>query len=310
MSDKIKRSFAILGLLFFIVFAGCKEDDRITPTDTPTSGTIYISVDESFRPVMEEQIAQYERLNPGTRVDAAYKSEAACLRDLFFDSSNRMVIISRPLTRKEERYLMDTLKYIPGNAKIASDAVAIVLNAASNDTLFTLERLQQQLQGKINRKQTIVFDGLSATGTVRFITDSILKGAAFDTSVVKAAKNSEGVLDYVASNPNAIGFVGIEWIGNPENEAQIKMLQKVKLGYVQCDPCDDKPFVKPMQESISTRRYPLVRGLYYVLKENFTGLGTGFASFLKYEQGQLIFRRSYLNPIMDFDVRRVRVTEN
>jgi len=33
-----------------------------------------------------------------------------------------------------------------------------------------------------------------------------------------------------------------------------------------------------------------------VLKENYTGLGTGFTNFLSLERGQLVFRRSYLVP--------------
>jgi phosphate transport system substrate-binding protein len=51
-------------------------------------------------------------------------------------------------------------------------------------------------------------------------------------------------------------------------------------------------------------RYPLVRGLYYILKENYDGLGGGFANFLIYEKGQLIFRRAYLGPAkMNFSIR-------
>jgi phosphate transport system substrate-binding protein len=71
----------------------------------------------------------------------------------------------------------------------------------------------------------------------------------------------------------------------------------------------DSPYVKPTQAGILTRRYPLVRGLYYILKENYNGLGSGFASFLKYERGQLIFRRAYLAPVMDFEIRSVRINE-
>ncbi len=70
---------------------------------------------------------------------------------------------------------------------------------------------------------------------VRFITDSILQGKKFDTSVVKAAKSRE-VIDYVSTEENAIGLVGISWIGNPEDTAQVNMLKKVKIAYVECDP--------------------------------------------------------------------------
>jgi phosphate transport system substrate-binding protein len=52
------------------------------------------------------------------------------------------------------------------------------------------------------------------------------------------------------------------------------------------------------------KRYPLVRGLYYILKENYGGLGSGFANFMQYEKGQLIFWRAYLGPTrMQFNVR-------
>ena len=68
----------------------------------------------------------------------------------------------------------------------------------------------------------MIFDGLNATSTIRFAMDSILKGKKFDTGVVKAVKNSQEVLDYVAANENAIGLVGISWIGNPEDTAQVK----------------------------------------------------------------------------------------
>ncbi len=33
-----------------------------------------------------------------------------------------------------------------------------------------------------------------------------------------AARTSEGVIDYVAKNPDAIGFIGVSWIGNREDD--------------------------------------------------------------------------------------------
>ena len=293
-------------ILFFIT--GCESKVK-GPTDTLVSGTIYISVDESFKPVMEEQIRVFEKSFPLAHIIAAYKTEADCFKDLYNDSANRMVIVTRGLNDQEDVYFLDTLKYYPHWDNIANDAVTVIVNSKSNDTLFTLERLRDQLSGNTNREQKIVFDGLNATSTVRFVMDSILKGEKFDTSVVQAVKNSQQVIDYVAKTENAVGFVGISWVGNPEDSAQVKMLNNVKIVYVSCSLCEDKPFVKPMQASILTRRYPLVRGLYYVLKENYNGLGTGFVNFLNQERGQLIFRRAYLGTRMDFGVRRVKINQ-
>jgi phosphate transport system substrate-binding protein len=290
---------------FFLT--GCNESVQKSPSDTLLSGTIRISIDESFKPVMEEQIRVFEKSFPQAHIIAEYKTEANCFKDFYNDTANRMVIVTRGLTDDEDVYFMDTLKYYPRWSNIANDAITIIVNSKSNDTLFTLERLRNQLSGKINRDQKMVFDGLNATSTVRFVMDSILKGEKFDTSVVQAVKTSQQVIEYVSKTPNAVGFVGISWVGNPEDSAQVKMLNKIKIAYVSCEVCDSTPYVKPMQASILTRRYPLVRGLYYLLKENYNGLGSGFVNFLNQERGQLIFRRAYLGTSMDFGVRKVKI---
>ncbi len=303
------RKYVLILIIAMAIFQiGCNRNKMNAPEDdSPAKGTLHISVDESFKPVMEEQIRMYESSFPEAKIIAAYKPEAECFRDFFTDSLTKMIFVTRGLLEKEDKYLHDSLNYYPAYASVASDAVAIIVNKNSNDTLFTLERLQQQLLGKAHRNQTLVFDGLNATSTVRFITDSVLKGKNFDTSVVKAAPNSNDVINYVSNNENAIGLIGINWIGNPEDPEQVEKLKKVKIAYVQCDLCADKPFVKPMQENILNHRYPLVRGLYYILKENYMGLGTGFASFLKFERGQLIFKRAHLGPVMDFELRNVNL---
>jgi len=311
MTQSIKRSIAIVFFCSLFVTA-CNESHKqhAVVTDTPGSGTIHISVDESFRPVIEEAIKVYEGTNPGTRIIAQYKPEAECFKDFYSDSLNRMIIVTRGLTHKESRFYTDSLNYTPFSDKVAWDAITIVTNKNNTDTIYTLDDLQQLLQGKKGNAKKVVFDGLNATSTVRFAIDSILHGGSFDTSVVKAVKSSREVLNYIAENRDAVGMVGISWIGNPEDTAQVNMLQRVKIAYVECKVCDSTPYVKPTQQSIITRRYPLVRGLYYIVKENFSGLGSGFAAFLKYERGQLIFRRAYLGPVMDFGIRAVEINQN
>jgi phosphate transport system substrate-binding protein len=301
----------ILLLLPGIFLNACNRADskKVRLYDTPDSGVISISVDESFRPVIEEQIKVYEGSHPGTKINANYKTEAECLKDLVQDSATKLVVVTRSLTAKEARYFNDSLSFVPRSERLAWDAIAVVVNAKSTDTTFTLQELQKLLTGETNNDKKLVFDGLSATSTIRFVMDSILKGKKFDFNKVQAAKNSQQVLDFVASEEKAIGFVGISWIGNPEDTAQVNMLKKVKIAYIKCDACLDSPFVKPTQQGISSRRYPLVRGLYYILKERSSGLASGLAGFMQYERGQLIFRRAYLRPVMNFDVRSVIVNE-
>jgi phosphate transport system substrate-binding protein len=301
-------------LLYGFVFLGMlacnsQREAVVAPTDTPTSGTIHISVDESFRPVIEEQIKVYEGSYPGSKIIAHYKEEAACLKDLT-DSATRMVIATRGLSAKEAKYFYDSLSFVPRSEKIASDAIAVVTSINAKDSVFSLEELKKLLTGKGQQNKKIVFDGFAATSSVRFALDSILKGQKFDLNKVKAAGTSKEVLNFVANDTAAIGFVGISWIGNPEDSAQVRQLKKVRIAYLRCELCQDSPFVKPTQAGMMSRRYPLVRGLYFILKENYSGLGSGFAAFLQYERGQLIFRRSYIWPAaMNFNIRNVKLNE-
>ncbi|HTB51235.1 MAG TPA: substrate-binding domain-containing protein [Ferruginibacter sp.] len=303
------KFFKVLFCVFVIaVISSC--DHAHSVADTPKNGTINISVDESFKPVIDEEIAAYEASFPNANIIVHYKPEAECLKDIFNDSSTRLAIVTRGLSIDEEKYFNNSIGYTPRWDKVATDAIAIVVNNKSADSVFTFDQLRKLLTGQSGKKRSVVFDGLSATSTVRFAIDSILKGQKFDTSAVKAAKSSQDVLNYVAANPDAIGMVGISWIGNPEDTAQVAMLTKVKMAYVRCDECADSPYVKPTQLGIETRRYPLVRGLYYILKENYNGLGSGFVDFLQYERGQLIFRRAYLGPSkIGFQIRNVKINE-
>ena len=286
-----------------IIIFSCNGPNQRTDTDSPKSGKINISVDESFKPVIDSQIQVFEALFPGTKINAAYKPEADCLKDLAKDST-RMIIITRGLNPEEEKFYKDLLKYGPTWDKVANDAVSLIVNNDSKDTVITMTKLKGILDGSTADKEIAVFDGLSATSTVRYAIDSILKGKPFDSKKVFAAKNSIDVINYVAANKNAIGFVGVSWIGNKEDTSQLSFLKKVKIVSVECRACEGKPFVKPFQANIMLKRYPLVRGLYYILKENYDGLGSGFANFLEYEKGQLIFSRAYLGPAkMNFSVR-------
>jgi phosphate transport system substrate-binding protein len=150
-------------------------------------------------------------------------------------------------------------------------------------------------------------DGTNATSTVRYAIDSILKGKPLGNNVT-AAQSSEGVIDYVAKNEDAIGFIGVNWIGNPEDSNQVSFLEKVRIASIECVSCGRETYVKPYQANIAERRYPMVRSLYYILRENFPGLGSGLVNFLQYERGQLIFRRAYLWPArMPFEVRQVEL---
>ncbi|HLX93357.1 MAG TPA: substrate-binding domain-containing protein [Puia sp.] len=276
--------------------------------DTPTEGTINISVDESFKPVIDSEIKVFESSFPNAHILVHYKPEAACLRDLFQDST-RMVIVTRGLSEAEERYFKDSMNFEPTYDELAVDAVAVIVNKESKDSIFTMDDIRSMLSGTPRNGLQPVMDGTSATSTVRYLIDSVLKGKSLGKNVT-AAKSSEGVINYVSDNKNGVGFIGVSWIGDRDDPQQLHFRQKVEVAAVQCESCLGETYVKPFQANIYMGRYPMLRGLYYILKENYSGIGNNFVNFLQYERGQLIFRRAYLLPAkMSFEIRDAQITK-
>ena len=281
----------MLGVLLFVSCDSKESKNAIQ--DNTEEGTIRISVDESFKPVIEEQLKVHQSSFPKANIIASYKSEADCFRDLQNDST-RMIIVARGLDEKEEAFYQSNLSYHPQYAELAYDAVALIVNNNAADSIFTFQDVKDILSGK--HKITAVMDGKSATSTVRYLKDSVLKGGNFGDNVV-AANSSKEVIEIVTSRTDVIGFVGMSWIGDTYDEEQQAYLKKIRLARVECTACLEKGiFAKPSQSTITYGQYPLARPLFYVLKENHAGLGTGFMNFMSLERGQLIFRRSFLAP--------------
>ena len=299
MRTVMQLKVLICCVLLCSLLADCRNKNIVY--DTPANGKINISVDESFKPVMIEQIKAYELTHKKAQINASYKSEADCFRDLNNDGT-RMIIVSRGLSDDENNYYKQKLSFKPTWDIIAYDAVDVIVNINAKDSIFTLQKLKSYLSGADTGK-TIVLDGKNATSTVRLLKDSLLKGKNFGRNVF-AAGSSKGVVDFISSNPDAIGFVGSSWVGDLDDPEQLNYEKKIRFALVECKICDKDVYAKPSQATITTGQYALYRPLYYILKENAVGLGTGFVNYLTLERGQLVFRRSYLVPAkMDFNYR-------
>ncbi|MBS1659553.1 MAG: substrate-binding domain-containing protein [Bacteroidetes bacterium] len=302
----MKGKGILTGFAFCFLLAGCASKPDVKQ-ETPNFGTINISVDESFKPVIDSQIKVFESSFPDVHIIPHYKPEAQCLRDLTTDST-RMILVTRPLSPDEEKFYIDSFHVTPSVAPLAYDAIAVLTNPASKDSVFEIADLQNLLSGK-NTQHQPVMDGLSATSTVRYAIDSILKGQPLGKNVT-AAKSSEEVVNYVANNPRAIGFIGVSWVADKTVPGDTSFLKNVKIAAIRCTSCGGPTYVRPYQANIALKRYPLVRSLYYILKENFRGVGSNFANFLQYERGQLIFSKAYLWPAkMSFIIRNSEIDQ-
>lgn len=291
----IRTGWIVLLILAAVFVMGCNNAAEKPVRSRFDSGTTYISCDESFKPVIDAELQVFKADYPDANVIVQYKPEADCLRDFLVDSVE-MVIATRPYSPREKALIGDSLGVYPDYTTVAYDAIAVLVHPQAKDSLFTLAELRDLLAGKSKKNLIPVLDGLKATSTVRFVLDSLLRNQDLGKNV-SAAPSSREVIDYVARTPNAVGFVGIEWIGNADDTAQLNLLKRVRLARLESTDSVGG-YVLPLQYLIYSRTYPLIRNLVYVLKEKQQGLAGSFANFLRNDRGQLIFRRAYIFPAL------------
>lgn len=294
--------------LFFIISCGTGSENDSSERETQRKGTIYISVDETFQPIIAEQIKVFKSDNPEANIIAEYKSEAECFKD-FQNDSTRMIIVGRGLTENEFEAYRSNLTYYPKNFLLAWDAVSVIVNASSSDSILTMQKLNELATTTSNTSKKLVVDGLNATSTVLYIQDSIARGKTLGPNL-QGTQGSKAVIDFVANNTNAIGFVGSSWVGNEYDPEQVAYFGKVKQALVENVHDSLGRFVKPSQATIANDLYPFIRPVWAIIKENSSKLGSGFLGFMRGERGQLIFRQANLVPAeLYFGVRHITVGE-
>ena len=197
-------------LAVLLLFTSCEDEKKKGPNDTLSSGTIAISVDETYQPIIETQLNVFDSSYPEAHINAAYKPESECFKD-FLSGKVRMILVTRELNAQEKKYC-DEAKIAPSSLAIARDGVAVIMNPAATDSVLTTDQLKAILTGQYSTKYTVVFDN-EGSSTVRFVTDSLLKGQTLGANVY-AAKSNPDVIDYVSKNKNAIGFVGQSYVSH------------------------------------------------------------------------------------------------
>lgn len=295
-------------LAFAAVFAACgnSNPNRKTHDDGPTHGTCNISVDETFAPLIDSQLMVFHAIYKKTHITDTVCSETEAINLLLMDSV-RSAIVSRPLTQKEVDVVKGQGYSPPKCLHIATDAVAVITHPSNPNAEMKFEMLQAITQGKVRNWSgvnkgaqtgdiTIVFDNPNSS-TVRLITDTLNSGAALPPNVFATTKTAE-VIAYVAKTPNAIGFIGTNWIADeddPDHQDFLKQIGVVainsRLGTISCGEA-----WLPFQARIAQKYYPLRRNMYSICRESRTGLGTGFAAFLASERGQRIVLKAALVP--------------
>lgn len=302
--------------LLLIIQASCNTGPKITRTDTETNGVARIVADESFAPIINQEIDVFEALNPEAIIIPFYAGEQEAY-DLLLKDSVQLLFGTRELTANELQILKER-KQRARTQIFAIDGIALIVNNANTDSLITVNDIRKIMTGEIRSWKElnpnsklgdieISFDSPNSS-IVRYIKDSICNGQPLGANVKARSANqlsydldsitpNKKVIDFVASNPNALGVVGVNWVSNPNDSLKLSFTNKVQVMAVSRD---TKAFrdnsYKPLPYQLALKKYPLRRELYIIITDVQGGLPSGFVKFAAGDQGQRIVLRSGLLP--------------
>lgn len=285
------KKIKLLACFFFVavLFVTCKQSDAKKNKETIIKGKTTLLVDETVKPLIEDQIAVFEGTYKAEIVLEA-KSEKEAMQAFLKDTS-RIVVLSRQLNADEVKFF-EQLNIKPRTTKIATDAIALISNKKDADTLIAIKDVVAFLKGDSQTKiKGLVFDNPNSS-TVRYMTT--LAGVKdVPQNGVYSFKSNEEVVKFVAENDGMIGVIGLNWLLQPT--ANIKdYLTNINVLSVQG--LNKNSYFAPTQNNLAEGTYPLARDLFIINCQGYSGLGMGFASFLAGEIGQRIVLKSGMLP--------------
>lgn len=298
------KLYWVFGLVCVLLLSGCGNKPKPGEDDTLVSGSIVIAVDETFRPIMEEELQVYHALTPDATVRPVYCSEVEAMKLLLADSV-RLAITTRQLTEEETAYF-NNKKFFPVSVKMATDGLALIVNKQNTDSLLTTDQFKKILSGEVTDwkqlnpashlgKLQLVFDNPNSS-TVHYVLDSVCGGKPLSKDL-KALKTNPEVISYVAQNPAALGVIGVNWIGNPADSTRLSFNDAIRIMAVsRAESATVENSFKPFQAYLALNQYPLTRSVYILLNDPKSGLPTGLTSFLTDFRGQRIILKSGLVP--------------
>lgn len=303
----IKTGLFFASVLLAFCLLGCSSKQDL---DTPAKGTITIAADESFKPLVEQLTSAYMGLYPNARFNIVYKPEQEAIATMLRDSA-RLVFTARELT-KQERSILDQRKIEGKTERIATDGVALIVGKANGDSLITVPEVQGLFTGRL--KLWSQMTGSRQTGAVTLVFDNnnssnlsymLKRFTITDVSKLRifTVKSNRQVVEYVRTNPTAIGFIGVNWISDGEEPLSAELSKDLRVMGVseKANPDGIKDYFQPFQRDLGLENYPFRRGVYIVSREAHPGLGGGLINYVARDAGTLIIEKLGLWPAIPYN---------
>lgn len=265
--------------------------------DTPVSGRAVVLADEDLRFLLEDHQLVFNSTYPDAEVVIHYLPEARLTKAMLADSVRSVFGSFKPGGDQEAYFRTRSLSVHV--ERVAMDAIAVIVPPGNPVRSLTLAQLRGMLEGGItawpgtSTPVTPLFEHRES-GVPRTLVDSLFQGDVGRLTQGKAMNNVEELVQRVAADPGAIGFLAFARISDLDDARCRALRANVRLVPIAAN--DSAAAHLPDQGTLKDGSYPLRRGVIMMVTEGKSGLGTGFASFVAGHKGQRIILKQGLAP--------------
>ena len=287
-------------VLIMLSVAGCSKRQG----SDIRSGTLTVLTTESHLPLVQQLVADYSTVYPEVIVQAQGTTTRAAIVEMVNDSV-RCVIVDRRLN-DEERGAAASAKLKVIETEIARDGLAILVHPSNQLTALSMDTLKAMVSGETavwNKVPESKLHGVielcltgKNSGLYELLTRHFFKLES-DVSLAAMATSQQGIIDYVASHPEALGIVSFAAWKDTTHPADASAKKKVRLlDLLTKDTTGVPTAVRLNQRNIYDQTYPLTYSLYIYTSERMPGAAYGFSAFVAGETGQRMFLYAGLVP--------------
>lgn len=306
--EKMRKCCHVIIVLFLFGLLSCGTNSE-NQLDNPTRGSVKLAVDESFQPLVSELVMSYEGIYPNTHFNVRYIPEQEAIL-AFLQDSVRQAFVTRELTASEEE-IIKKQQGIYKKQEIATDGIALIISEQNKDSLITLTELQsvfnksvknwEELPGRKSSGPIIlVFDNANSSN-LHFLLNKFGVEDLTGLSIFTSGSN-EKVFEFIKQNPNAIGFVGVNWISDDNSSLAHELSRGIKVMGVgnQEENIGNTVYFQPFFRQLVDKKYPLSRSVYILSREGYSGLGGGLQTYIARDVGGLIIEKKGLVPTIPY----------
>lgn len=276
---KKPNSLFIIPMILLLFVSGCGPE----PRETTTKGSIKCYADESLYTMVVEQRDSFVATYPASKIEIE-KVQAREGIVKILNGEIQMFVSSRGLTDDESKFVEKTKSEVKV-IKLCYDGLTVIVDTNHQAARMTTTQLKQLLLGESKLYKVFIPDQNS--GVFENLKVELLENKKPSGAFV--VKNEDDVVKSVIKNKNSIGVVGL----NIARES--KGIKILRIGTDERSATGGE-YIEPVAGYLSNGEYPLIRECYIFLNEIGTGLGTGFATYMTFTQGQKIVLAHDLGP--------------